>query len=54
LAGASVNTKNELGHTTLHIAAKNNNQEICRALLDNGADPNIADHEGNNSEFFLF
>ncbi|CAL1170820.1 unnamed protein product [Cladocopium goreaui] len=39
--GADVNSKNKDGWTALHIAASKGSAEICRMLLDVGADPGI-------------
>ena len=41
LAGAQVNSQNAGGQTALHIAAQNGHTEICRALIENSADPNL-------------
>ncbi|KAI1717947.1 ankyrin repeats (3 copies) domain-containing protein [Ditylenchus destructor] len=49
LAGAQVNTQNARGQTALHIAAAEDFDELCRVLLDNSADPNIFDADGNNA-----
>lgn len=44
--GFLINQKNIGGATALHIAARNGNIDIIIALLENGADVNIADNEG--------
>ena len=41
--GASVNSTTSRTTTPLHIAAMNNNYEIVRLLLENGADKNARD-----------
>ncbi|PAV90747.1 hypothetical protein WR25_01610 [Diploscapter pachys] len=48
LAGCPINTKMEDGSTALHVAVTHHRTEQCYILLDNGADPNIADDQGNN------
>ncbi len=46
-SGASVvNQKNVGGATALHIAARRGNLEICKILVENGANVNITDNEG--------
>ncbi len=41
-----VNQKNVGGATALHIAARRGNLEICKILVESGANVNIADNEG--------
>ncbi len=41
-AGADVNARDAFGWTPLHCAASENNSEVARILLENGADPNAA------------
>uniref|UniRef100_A0A8C4X6F9 Myosin motor domain-containing protein n=1 Tax=Erpetoichthys calabaricus TaxID=27687 RepID=A0A8C4X6F9_ERPCA len=43
-AGGSVNQRNEEGVTLLHMACASNYKEVASLLLDNGADPQIADN----------
>ena len=43
---AVVNQKNVGGASALHIAARKGNLEICKILVDNGADVNSSDNEG--------
>ncbi len=43
---AAVNQRNFGGATSLLIAARQNNLEIAKILIENGADVNIADNEG--------
>ncbi len=45
--GADVNTKNKIGETPLHLAAKVNLCEIGELLLKNGANPKIIDNYEN-------
>ena len=44
--GAPVNAAVEGGHTPLHSAAANGNEPILRALLEHGADPDVANDDG--------
>ena len=39
--GADVNKQTQFKNTPLHWAARNNNTEVARLLLDNGADINL-------------
>jgi len=43
-----INLHNEFGKTPLHIAVKNNNQEIANILIKFGADTNIVDNKGQH------
>lgn len=47
LAGANIDEKDANGRTALFLAAANNKHEYCQILLENNADPNLADNEGN-------
>ena len=38
-----------LGYTALHMAVKEDNEEHCKVLLENGADPNVF---GVKSDYF--
>lgn len=42
----AVNQKNKGGATALHIASRQNDFEIVKILIENGANPNIQDNEG--------
>ena len=44
-----LNKKDLNGNTALHIAIKNQNEEITRLLMSSGADPKIEDAEGRDS-----
>lgn len=48
LAGADPNNRDAEGRTALHYAAASDRAQHCQILAENGADPNLADHEGNN------
>jgi len=50
--GIDINEPNKIGQTALHIAMESNKSNILDLLLQNGADPNQQDHEGN-SAFFI-
>jgi len=41
--GADVNYQNRAGLTALHFAVARNNFDVAKALLENGANPNIKD-----------
>jgi|UniRef100_A0A6C0IXF0 uncharacterized protein len=43
-----INSHNELGKTPLHIAVKNNNQDIANILIKFGADTKIVDNKGQH------
>jgi DMSO/TMAO reductase YedYZ molybdopterin-dependent catalytic subunit len=43
-----INSRGMLGNTALNVAVKNNSQEIIKMLLENGADPNIANNLPNS------
>ena len=45
--GAEVNAINAWGRTAAHYAVSRDNQEALNFLLDNGADANLADNDGN-------
>jgi len=46
--GGNINIKHdETGETCLFQACQNNHYEICKFLLDHGANPNIQDNDGN-------
>lgn len=38
--------------TPMHVAAKRDNADICRVLLENGGEPNVVDADGNNGVVF--
>ena len=42
-----INLTNDNGETPLHLAVKNNFQDIAQLLIDFGADKNIKDKNGN-------
>jgi ankyrin repeat protein len=42
----TINTKNDVGWTALHIACRNNLFDFVTMLLDHGADPNIQEDSG--------
>ena len=48
-AGATLDVRNESGHTPLHAAANTGNVDVVRALLDRGADPNAGLSGGNRN-----
>ena len=45
--GTEVNAIDVLGRTATHYAVSRDNQEALKLLLDNGADANLADNDGN-------
>ena len=45
--GTEVNAIDVLGRTAAHYAVSRDNQEALKFLLDNGADANLADNDGN-------
>jgi len=45
---AVINSYNEFGKTPLHIAVKNNNQEIATILVNNGANTKLPDNKGQS------
>jgi len=49
-AGADPNGKQQKGYTALHEAVLNGNTELEQLLLDNGADPSIANDDGQLPE----
>eukprot|EP00959_Pyramimonas_sp_CCMP1952_P111071 2323584-Pyramimonas_sp.AAC.1 len=44
--GADVNSRNREGMTALHLAAREGHAKLAQLLIDHGADPSTADHEG--------
>ena len=44
-----MNPISKLGYTALHMAVKEDNEEHCKVLLENGADPNVF---GVKSDYF--
>ncbi|PGH02850.1 hypothetical protein AJ80_08800 [Polytolypa hystricis UAMH7299] len=44
--GASVDMKNHVGLTPLHLASESGELARMKALLEHGADPNVTDNEG--------
>jgi ankyrin repeat protein len=50
--GADPTTRNSLGLSCLHIAAKAGSLEICLLLIARGCDPNIRDDFGNNAAYW--
>jgi ankyrin repeat protein len=51
LGGTDVNLKDDKGWTALHFASQEFNKEIVTLLLNNGADPNSVDLDGNTPMF---
>ena len=45
--GININVKDNNGWTALHFAAQSNHFEIIDLLLENKADPNLHDNQGN-------
>jgi len=46
---ASVDHVNDVGDSALHLAAEENNEQSCRALLAAGADPVLKNSDGKSS-----
>ena len=46
-----INRQNNTGETPLHISAKNNHNDFSQMLINNGADKNIKDINGNTVKF---
>jgi ankyrin repeat protein len=44
--GPSVNSRDELGETPLHIVSRSGNLELMKLFLDADANPNLQDNEG--------
>lgn len=44
-----MNTRHSLGWTALMLAAVNNKYDMCKVLLEKGADPNLGDNYMNPS-----
>ena len=44
--GININIRNNVDNSPLHMAAYYHHLDICKFLLDNGADVNIEDSEG--------
>ena len=44
---ADVNAQNDYNQTPLHAAAYNGHDEVVKLLIDNGANPNLMDKDGN-------
>ena len=42
---ANINERDQNGATALHLAAKKSGREMCRKLLEAGADPTLLDNE---------
>ncbi len=47
--GDDLNARDDAGNTPLMIAAKKNNTNVCRLLLENGADPLLLDINGKDA-----
>lgn len=47
--GASVDRKDELGRSPVHLAAMNGHSEVVRVLLSNGADPDLKEIHGQTA-----
>ena len=45
----SVNMNNQSGATPLHLAAEEDHIDVCRHLLDNGANPTLLDCQGRKA-----
>lgn len=52
-AGANINEQNRIGATVLFEPTMSNNYEICKFLLDHGADPTIKEYTSGCSPFSL-
>jgi ankyrin repeat protein len=46
---SDVNAKTRYKYTALHLAAANNNEQVCTRLLENGADPSLKDITGTTA-----
>ena len=51
--GGNIDKKDITGQTALHKMVKNNNLELVKGLLDNGASANIPDSLGNVPLFYV-
>jgi RNA polymerase primary sigma factor len=47
--GSNLNIQDQSGRTLLMLAASKGFYDICKILIDSGADPYIKDNEGNNA-----
>jgi RNA polymerase primary sigma factor len=47
--GSNLNIQDQSGRTLLMLAASKGFYDICKMLIDSGADPYIKDNEGNNA-----
>ena len=47
--GADVNSTDDKGRSALVLAAEKGRAEICRILLEAGADPALRDDDGNDA-----
>jgi ankyrin repeat protein len=52
-AKRSINVKNNIGQTPLHIATENGSGEIVKLLLENGANYTIRDFK-DQDDLYLF
>ena len=52
-ANNSVNAKNKEGKTALMNAVHSNGKDVVQFLINNGADTNIIDEDGNNLAYYL-
>lgn len=46
--GANVNHQDKIGYSSLHFCGQEQNIEVAKILLENGADPNILDEHDNS------
>nr|CAB3221682.1 ankyrin repeat and FYVE domain-containing protein 1 [Phallusia mammillata] len=53
LAGTNIDVLNKYRQTALHIAAIKNEASMASVLIENGADANAVDNEGNNVFHFV-